>query len=71
MRRICSKKSDLVANVRKLKDWFTLRSHSVRAKVYPVGERLVGSRKCKKNCCQVCKSITETETLQSFADKKV
>ena len=25
MRRICSKKSDLVANVRKLKDWFIER----------------------------------------------
>ena len=71
MRRICSKKSDLFANVRKLKDWFTLRSHSVRAKVYAVGERLVGSRKCNKNCCQVCKNVTETEIFQSFVNKKV
>ena len=158
MRRIYSKKSDLVANVRKLKDWFkergypedmvnketkralespslgrtkiserstsgncgtreplvvnynpilchlgqvirknlcflyqdqevkqvfspslfvsfrsvrTLRSHLVRAKIYPVGERLVGSRKCNKNRCQVCKNVIETETFQSFVDKKV
>ena len=32
----------------------TLRSHLVRAKVYPVGEKLVGPRKCNKNWCQVC-----------------
>ena len=35
----------------------TLRNHLVRAKVYPVGERLVGSRKCNKNHCQVCKIL--------------
>ena len=29
------------------------RSHLVRAKVYPVGERLVGSKKCSKSRCQV------------------
>ena len=49
----------------------TLRSHLVRARVYPVGERLVGSRKCNKNRCQVCKNVIETETFQSFVDKKV
>ena len=49
----------------------TLRSHLVRARVYPVGERLVGSRKCNKNCCQVCKNVIETETFQSFVDKKI
>ena len=49
----------------------TLRSHTVKAKVYSVGERLVGSRKCNKNCCQVCKNVTETEIFQSFVDKKV
>ena len=49
----------------------TFRSHLVRAKVYPVGKRLVGSRKCNKNCCQVCKNVTETETFHSFVDKKV
>ena len=48
----------------------TLRSHIVRAKVYPVGERLVRSRECNKNRCQVCKNVTKTETLQSL-DKKV
>ena len=31
----------------------TLRNHLVRAKVYSVGERLVGSRKCNKNRDQV------------------
>ena len=49
----------------------TLRSHLVRAKVYPVGERLAGSRKCNKNRYQVCKNAIETETFQSFVDKKV
>ena len=49
----------------------TLRSHLVRAKIYPVGERLVGSRKCNKNRCQVCKNVIETETFQSFVDKKI
>ena len=44
----------------------TLRNHLVRAKVYQVGERLVGSRKCNKNRCQVCKNVIETETFQSF-----
>ena len=46
------------------------RSHLVRANVYPAGERLVGSRKCNKNRCRVCKNI-ETEISQSFVDKKV
>ena len=49
----------------------TLRSHLVRAKVYPVGERLVGSRKCDNNCWQVSKNVIETETFQSFVDKKI
>ena len=49
----------------------TLRSHLVRAKVYSVGERLVGSRKCNKNRYQVCKNVIEIETFQSFVDKKV
>ena len=49
----------------------TLRSQLVRAKVYPVGERLVGSKKCNKNCCQVWKNVIETETFQSFVEKKV
>ena len=49
----------------------TLRSHLVRAKAYPVRERLVGSRKYKKNCSRVCKNIIETEKFQSFVGKKV
>ena len=49
----------------------TLRSHLVRAKVYLERERLVGSRKCNKNCWQVCENVIETETFQSFVDKKV
>ena len=158
MRRICSKKSDLVANIRNLKDWFkergypedmvnreikrslesrsldrsltsetnvsgncgtrvtlvvnynpvlcrlgqvihknlcfiyqneevkqvlspapfvsfrsvrTLKSHLVWVKVYPVEEKLVGSRKCNKNGCQIWKNVIETETFQSFVDKKI
>ena len=43
----------------------------MRAKVYPVEERLVGSRKCLRNRCQVCKNVVETDTFQSFVDKKV
>ena len=37
----------------------TLRSHLVKS--YPVGERLVGPRKCNKSCCQVCKNVIETD----------
>ena len=48
-----------------------LRSYPVRAKVYPVRDRLVGSRKCNKNRCQVYKNVIETETFQSFVEKKV
>ena len=36
-----------------------------------MGEGLVGSRKCTKNHCQVCKNVIEIETFQSFIDKKV
>ena len=43
----------------------------MRAKVYPVEERLVGSRKCLRNRCQVCKNVVETDIFQSFVDKKV
>ena len=49
----------------------TLSTHLVRAKVYPVEERLVGSRKCLRYRCQVCKNNVETDTFQSFVDKKV
>ena len=30
--------------------------------LYPVGERLVGSRKCDKNHHHVCENVIETET---------
>ena len=45
----------------------------VRAKVYPTEERLVGSRKCFRNRClqKDCKNVVETDTFQSFVDKKV
>ena len=49
----------------------TLRSHLVKAKVFPVGVRLLGSLKWNKNRCQVCKNVIETKTFQSFGDKKV
>ena len=49
----------------------TLKSHLLRAKDYPVGERLVGSRKYNKHRCQVCKNLIENETFQCFIDKKV
>ena len=49
----------------------TLRIHLERAKVYPVEERLVGSRKHLRNRCQVCKNVVEIDTSQSFVDKKV
>ena len=49
----------------------TIASHLGRAKVYLVGERLGGSKKCNKNHCQVCKNVIETETFQYFADKKI
>ena len=34
-----------------------LWSHQVRAKVYPVGEILVGPKKGNQNLCQVCKNV--------------
>ena len=43
----------------------------MRVKVYPVEERLVGSRECLRNRCQVCKNVLETNIFQSFVDKKV
>ena len=49
----------------------TLRSHLVRAKVYSVQERLVGSRKCLRNRCQVCRNVVKTDTFQSFVEEKV
>ena len=35
-------------------------SYLVRTKLYPL-ERKVGSCKCRCNCCQVYRSITETD----------
>ena len=49
----------------------TPRTHLVRAKVYPADERLVGSRKCFRNRCQVCKNDVEKDIFQSLVDKKV
>ena len=49
----------------------TLRSHLVRAKVYLVGQRLVGSRIYNKNLYQVCKNVIATDAFQSFLYKKV
>ena len=49
----------------------TLRTHLVRTKVYPVEERLVGSRIFLKNVCQVCRNVVETDIFESFVDKKV
>ena len=40
-----------------------LRTHVVRAKVYPVEERLAGSRKCLRNRYQICKNVVETNTF--------
>ena len=48
----------------------TPRTHLVEAKVYPVKERLVGTRKCLRNRCQV-KKVVEADIFQSFVDKKV
>ena len=49
----------------------TLRTHLVRAKVYPAEKKLVGSRKCHRNRCTVCKNVVKTDTYQSFVDKIV
>ena len=43
----------------------TLRTHLVRAKVYPAEERLVGPRKCLRNRCQVC-NIDAKQTLSKI-----
>ena len=44
-------------------------SYPVRAKLYPV-ERKVGSCKCNCNRCQVCQSISETDTFTCSNDGK-
>ena len=43
----------------------------MRVKVYPVEQKLFGPRKCDKNHCRVCKNVIESDTFQSFVDKKV
>ena len=48
-----------------------LSTHLVRTKVHPAEKRLVGSRKCLGNCCQVCKNVVETDIFQSFVDKRL
>ena len=49
----------------------TLRADLVRAKVCPAEEKLVGSRKCLRNRCKVCKNVVEKDTFESFVDKIV
>ena len=39
-----------------------LKSHLVRAKLYPL-ERKTGSAKCNKNYCKVCDNVTDTKTF--------
>ena len=41
-----------------------LSSYLVRAKLYPI-ERVVGSKKCNKVGCEVCKNVSETDTFTS------
>ena len=48
----------------------THRTHLVRAKVYPVEEKLVGSRKCLRSPCQVCKNVVETDIFQTLWTKR-
>ena len=39
-----------------------LSSYLVRAKLYPL-YRKVGSKKCAKNCCEVCDYVTDTDSV--------
>ena len=48
----------------------SLRSHLVRAKVYPL-IREKGSSCCGKSRCETCFNIQETDTFQSFVTKEV
>ena len=43
---------------------FQLSSYLVRTKLYPL-HRKVGSKKCAKNCCEVCDYVTDTDTFTS------
>ena len=44
---------------------YSLRSHLVRAKVYPI-IREKGSSCCGKNRCETCLNMQETDTFQSL-----
>ena len=48
---------------------YSFKNRLVRAKL-PIGNREVGSSKCRKKACMVCKNVTETETFQSSVTKK-
>ena len=51
---------------------FALRTYLGREKVYnPTEERLVRSTKRLRSRCQVCRNVVETDTFQSFVDKKI
>ena len=41
-----------------------LSSYLVRAKLYPF-HRKIGSKKCAKNCCEVCDYVTDADTFTS------
>ena len=47
-----------------------LKSYLVRAKMYPVGERIVGSRKCKSLNCKTCCNIRENNQFTSISYRK-
>ena len=49
---------------------YSLRSHLVRAEVYPL-IREKGSSCCGKSRCETCFNIQETDTFQSFVTKEV
>ena len=45
-----------------------LSSYLVRAKLHPI-ERKVGSCKCNGKCCEVCKHVLETDTVNCSNDQ--
>ena len=47
----------------------TFRNHLLRTKLYLVEERLIKSRKCLGNRCQVYKTVVETGTFQGIVEK--
>ena len=49
---------------------YSLRSHLVRAKVYPL-IREKGSACCGKSRCETCFNIQDTDNFQSFVAKEV